>query len=434
MSSDNTKQLTLRHIFIVSLGGMLELFDFTIYAILAAYLSRVFFPASNSTIEMLNTFLVFALGYCARPIGGILFSHFGDRYGRKNAFQSSIFIMAAATLLVALLPTFHQIGIYAPTLLIFLRLLQGISLGGEIPGASVFAFEHCKEKPGLAIGIIFMNLTIGNVIAVLLIQSLKSVLNDQEMLLYGWRVAFLFGSLIGVVGFILRRRIKETPDFSVYKNWLTQQANQPVPIVELFKSRLLLILSSTGLIALSASGLFLLLSLPSYLSAVSKLINVTLLELSMFGVVSFFVLIFGALSDRVNRSLLLVIGAFLTAGFAAFFFEAVHAANILMIWISAILFSIAFALFSGNYMCAIVKHFPVAIRYSGTAISYNLGFALFMGMAPLLQLLLNNYMSMARGGIILFCFFAIISLFSVLVVKSPAFAPKASNLEENIYD
>lgn len=415
MNNTNTPDLSLKHIFLVSLGGMLELFDFTIYAILASYLGRVFFSASNPTTEMLNTFLVFALGYCARPIGGILFSHFGDRYGRKNAFQSSIFIMAAATLLVAFLPTYHQIGILAPLLLILIRLLQGISLGGEIPGASVFAFEHCKQKPGLAIGIIFMSLTMGNVIAVLLIQFLKTILSDQQMLLYGWRLAFVFGSVIGVIGFILRRNIKETPDFAAYKHWLTQQANRPIPIVELFKKSSLLIVSSTGLISLSAAGLFLMLSLPTYLSSVSKLMNVTFLNLMMFVTLSIFVLISGALSDRINRSFLLVIGAITTAVFGALFFVAVQSANIAMIWVCAILFSIAFSLFNGNYICSIASSFPVGIRYSGTAISYNLGFALFMGIAPLFQVLLNKYFPITTGGIILFAIFSTISILSVLM-------------------
>lgn len=413
--ASSSSTLNLKYIFLVSLGGMLELFDFTIYALLAVYLGQVFFPTQSNSAELLNTVLVFALGYCARPIGGVLFSHYGDRYGRKNAFQSSIFIMALSTLLVAFLPTYHQVGVLAPLFLISLRLLQGVSLGGEIPGASVFAFEHCKQKPGQAVGIIFTSLTFGNVIAILLTQFLVHFLSHDEMLSYGWRLAFILGSIIGILGFILRRKISETPDFSVYRKWLAQQTVKPVPLFDVFKQGFLPILSAGGLIALAAASLFLILSLPMYLAPLSKNINGDLVVLVIFMTLTICIFFTGALSDKINRTLLIVTGGIFSIIAVVGLFSAIHSENITMIWVYAVLFSITFSLFNGNYACAIVSSFPVAIRYTGTALSYNLGFSVFIGLAAFSQLFLLKYMPNTSAAICLFVAFSFISIFSALI-------------------
>jgi MFS family permease len=169
MSSQRLLTADYKIIILSSLGGALEFFDFTIYALFASYLSANFFPEQNPIVALINTFAVFAVGYFVRPLGGILFGHFGDRYGRKNAFTISALVMALATLFMGLLPNYQHIGLWAPILLILLRIFQGISVGGEVPGAIVFIAEHlANRRPGLGIGFIIMGVTLGNVIGSLL--------------------------------------------------------------------------------------------------------------------------------------------------------------------------------------------------------------------------------------------------------------------------
>ena len=186
---------------LTAIGGALEFYDFTIYALFAPYISQHFFPNANPLIGLINTFSVFALGYFARPLGGIVLGHIGDRHCRKSAF------MAIATLFMGCLPDYQTIGIAAPLLLIGLRLVQGFSVGGEIPGASIFIVEHLPQKQhGLSIGLAFMSITLGNTLGAAMGLFLTTILNQQQMLAWGWRIAFISGFFLGMIGFIIRKK------------------------------------------------------------------------------------------------------------------------------------------------------------------------------------------------------------------------------------
>lgn len=164
-----SKRLTIDELKIIglsSLGGALEFFEFTIYAIFSQYIAAHFFPNKNTFLSLIATFGVYALGYIARPLGAIVFGHFGDKYGRKNAFTLAILLMSFATLFMGCLPSYQTIGVSAPVLLLILRLIQGFSVGGEISGATVFTAEHLPlTRRGLGIGIVFMGITLGNSMA-----------------------------------------------------------------------------------------------------------------------------------------------------------------------------------------------------------------------------------------------------------------------------
>lgn len=144
-------------IFLASLGGALEFYDFVIYVIFAPIISQIFFPETDKLASLMSVYAVFAIGYLIRPLGGIAFSHFGDKYGRKKTFIFSVLLMAVPTVLIGVLPTYQHIGIFSSILLIFLRLLQGLSIGGEIPGALTFTCEHVNPRSrALACGVIFL--------------------------------------------------------------------------------------------------------------------------------------------------------------------------------------------------------------------------------------------------------------------------------------
>ena len=199
-----------------ALGGALEFYDFIIFVFFAAVVGKLFFPADMPEwLRQLQTFGIFAAGYLARPLGGIVMAHFGDLLGRKKMFTLSIFMMAVPTLLMGLLPTYAQIGIWAPIALLLLRVIQGAAIGGEVPGAWVFVAEHVPaRRVGLACGTLTSGLTIGILLGSLVATAINRLYSPEELLAYAWRVPFLLGGVFGLLAVYLRRWLHETPVFA----------------------------------------------------------------------------------------------------------------------------------------------------------------------------------------------------------------------------
>ena len=231
------QQLTLKEIKIItltSIGGALEFFEFTIYALFAHYISIHFFSNQGPINSLLMTFGVYALGYFARPIGGIVFGHLGDKYGRKNAFTLSILCMSVATLLIGCLPSYETIGISAPILLILFRLLQGFSVGGEIAGAAVFTAEHLPlQRRGTGMGIVFMAITLGNTLGGVVGLILNYLLGDVIMLAWGWRLPFLIGFILGILSYFIEKKLQKLPFFEKWKEKIYCNSNPFLPYFKL---------------------------------------------------------------------------------------------------------------------------------------------------------------------------------------------------------
>jgi MFS family permease len=378
MTRSQTKILSL-----TALGGALEFYDFTIYALFAPYLSQHFFAHTNQVVALLNTFAVFALGYLARPLGGIFFGHLGDKFGRKYAFSLAIFLMAMATLLIGCLPTYASIGIAAPFLLIGLRLLQGFSVGGEIPGATVFILEHiAAAQRGLAIGILFMCITLGNTLGALMGLLLTTLLSPDIMQQWGWRLPFIFGCLLGIISFIVRLRIMETPEFLTA---VKQQKLYRAPLLELLKSARKTVTINFFMTAIMAANISFFLYLPTYLSSVLHLqISYTyLLNVVSFLIFSFMTAISGWLSDYVGRKQLMITGNLLILSLGYWLFAQLSVQDENFIWFFAIGYAILSGMVNGYYAVSLAESFPTNLRYSGTGLSYSLGIGIFGGLAPL---------------------------------------------------
>ena len=220
-----------RVIILSSLGGALEFYDFVIYSMFAQYIGAAFFPASNQLNSLIYSFSVFAVGYFARPLGGIVFSHFGDKYGRRRVFIVSILSMSLATICMGLLPTQASLGTSAAVLMVLLRLVQGFSLGGELPGAITFVVETAPRMAGFAAGFIFFCVNSGVALASALSLVVHELLAEPQIAAWGWRIGFLFGGLLGLVSFWLRLSLHETPEFQ-----LLRQNAAKRPFVELLRS------------------------------------------------------------------------------------------------------------------------------------------------------------------------------------------------------
>ena len=216
-----------------ALGGALEFYDFIIFVFFAAVVGKLFFPADMPEwLRQFQTFGIFAAGYLARPLGGIIMAHFGDLFGRKRMFTLSIFLMGVPTLAMGLLPTYAQIGIWAPLALLLLRIVQGAAIGGEVPGAWVFVAEHVPAKHvGFACGTLTAGLTSGILLGSLTATLINSLYSPQEVLDWAWRLPFLLGGVFGLCAVYLRRMLHETPVFTELQQRQSLAAELPLKAV-----------------------------------------------------------------------------------------------------------------------------------------------------------------------------------------------------------
>ncbi|RDI45171.1 MFS transporter [Aquicella lusitana] len=372
-------------LFLSSVGGVLEFYDFIIYALLASYISKEFFPAENSVISLIATFATFSIGYLARPIGGILFGHFGDKLGRKKTFTISILMMALSTFLIGIVPSYATIGIAAPLILTLLRIFQGLSVGGEIPGAIAYVSESIPERKGIANGIIFCSLINGLVLGSFIQAVITTTLTEAQMLAWGWRIPFFIGGLFGLLSYRFRRELKESPVFQQIEN-----KTVPFPLLTVFQHKCVHAIAATFIVALGASLITLLfLFIPSYLS---KVLHISASSYIWYNTVAIFFMsllniFFGALADKFNKKNLVMSLSLLTLLLSLPIFGIYSAYFAFFAW--ALLASALLTGFAWGVIPSLLSElFPAHIRYSGVAVSYNLGFAIFGGLTPLIATLL----------------------------------------------
>ncbi|MCX8481803.1 MAG: MFS transporter, partial [Sediminibacterium sp.] len=216
--------------FLASIGGIMEYYDFAVYGTFAIYFGNQFFPAANKLTNILEVFLVWFLGFALRPVGGILFSHIGDEYGRKMVLTITVLMMGLSSLGVALLPNFATIGYYAPILLLILRLMQGLAMGGEIPTTCVYLRESFQKKLVLVFSIFVASLFIGYLLSSITNFILVQILTYEQLVKFGWRIPFFLGSVICIIAYYIRKTLHETNDF---KNILNRAK---IPLLLLFRN------------------------------------------------------------------------------------------------------------------------------------------------------------------------------------------------------
>ena len=211
-----------RIVLLASLGGTLEFYDFVIFGIFARDIADAIFPSGSPLVSLMASFAAFAAGYLARPIGGIVLSHYGDRYGRRRVFLWSVFVMSGATMGMGLVPSYARWGAAASALMVPLRIMQGFCLGGELPGALTYVVETAPRIAPFVCGVVFACVTMGVAAATGVSLSLRTLLRRQCPL-YGWRIGFIVGGLGGVLSFVLRRSLEESPEFARMKQLASRQ-------------------------------------------------------------------------------------------------------------------------------------------------------------------------------------------------------------------
>jgi len=370
---------------LAALGGALEFYDFIIFVFLAAVVSQHFFPTDiPDWLRQFQTYGIFAAGYLARPLGGIIMAHFGDLFGRKKMFNLSILLMAFPTLFMGLLPTYETIGIMAPIGLLILRILQGAAIGGEVPGAWVFVSEHVPaHRTGYACGTLTAGLTAGILLGSLVATALNSILSQAEILAWGWRIPFLLGGVFGLCAMFLRRWLEETPVFAEMK--AKKQLVEGLPLKQVLgnnKAEVVVSMLLTWL--LSAAIVVVILMTPTYLQKQLGIAPAAALQANSLAIVTLTMgcIFFGWLNDRYSSGLIFIMGSFGLGLSAYAFYHGVVADHALL----PVLYPVVgfFVGIVGAVPYVMVNAFPPAIRFSGLSFSYNLAYAIFGGLTPML--------------------------------------------------
>jgi MFS family permease len=374
---------------LAALGGALEFYDFIIFVFFAVVIGQLFFPPDMPDwLRQVQTFGIFAAGYLARPLGGIVMAHFGDLLGRKRMFMLSILLMALPTLAIGLLPTYASIGIWAPLLLLALRVLQGAAIGGEVPGAWVFVSEHVPPRHvGFACGTLTAGLTGGILLGSLVAMAIHTHYTDAEVLAEGWRVPFILGGVFGLFAVWLRQWLHETP---VFKELQAKQAlANELPlrrVVREHRPAVALTMLMTWL--LSAAIVVMILMTPTLIQKLYAIPAAIALQASSIATVflSIGCITFGAAADRFGAGRVLMLGCAMLGISSALFYQQVAIAPE---HINALYALCGFCVgVIGVVPSVAVKAFPAEVRFSGLSFSYNVAYAIFGGLTPVLVSLL----------------------------------------------
>jgi MFS family permease len=413
LSKSETRILAL-----ASVGGALEFYDFVIFVFFAGPLGTLFFAAGlPDWVRQLQTFGIFAAGYLARPLGGIIMAHFGDLHGRKRMFSLSVLLMAIPTLLIGLLPTYRSIGALAPLLLLSMRILQGVAIGGEAPGAWVFVAEHAdRRRVGLAIGLLTSGLTFGILLGSLMATGLNLTFTPRQIVAWAWRIPFVTGGIFGLLAMWLRQWLSETPVFIAIRK--RAESSQDAPLRIVLKSHLRSTFASMlSTLMLCSAIVVVILMTPTLLPklfavSISQVQSANLLATTTLCLSAVLV---GAAVDRfgvtkvsVPMMLLMILST------CALYLGAKAGMQ------SAItpLYAIA-GLGAGGVVLTpivLVRAFPAAVRFTGVSFSYNIAYALFGGLAPLAVSWLAHFNRLAPAYFVSAS--AVISLIAILIAPS----------------
>jgi MFS family permease len=381
---DEVRTLTL-----AALGGALEFYDFIIFVFFTATIGQLFFPPDTPDwLRQLQTFGLFAAGYLARPLGGILMAHYGDRDGRKRMFMLSVLLMALPTLAIGLLPTWASIGVAAPIALLLLRILQGAAVGGEVPGAWTFVAEHVHERRiGFACGTLTAGLTAGILLGSLIATAVNTRFDAAELAAWGWRVPFLVGGVFGLCAVFLRRLLEETPVFEELRRRRELVRGLPLKVVLAGHGRAV-VLSMLLTWLLTAAIVVLILMTPTL---IQKLYAIPAPRALAANSVATFALTlgciaFGLLADRLGAARALGLGCvLLLATTLLLYFGLAQAPDRLYLLYGATGFCVGVV---GVIPVLLVQAFPPAVRYSGVSLAYNVAYAVFGGLTPLVVTML----------------------------------------------
>jgi MFS family permease len=411
-----------------SVGTLVEWYDFYIYGVLAVFFAQHFFPPGNPGLALLASLAVFWFGFIARPFGAILFGHLGDLIGRKFTFMLTLSLMGLATFLVGLLPTYATWGLAAPILLLIIRAVQGLALGGEYGGAATYIAEHAPDgKRGLYTSWIQTTATMGIVFALLVVLICRQSMGDAPFTDWGWRIPFLLSAILVVLSGYIRLKLEEAPLYARLKEQGKSSAN---PVKDTYTSR-----RNWGLMAIALFGA----TAPEgvvwytgqfyaliYLTAVLKVNYVTVYVVLMIALTvgSLFFVFFGWLSDHIGRRNIMTLGFALAVVtyWPVFTWLGTFRDNPVMLTVLVFYLVILVTMVYGPIAAFLVELFPARIRYSSMSMPYHIGNGWFGGGVPFIGTAVAQATGIALGAL-----FYPMAVAAVGVVVSLAFIRESTH-------
>ena len=367
-------------------GSSIEWFDYFLYGTAAALVfNKIFFPMVDPVIGLILSYLSFSLTFFIRPIGGVLFAHIGDRIGRKKTLVLTLSLMGGATVMIGLLPTYDMIGMWAPALLILMRIIQGMGIGCEWGGALLLAYEYAPEKrKGFFGSIPQAGVTIGMLMATFIV-SLMTLFSEEDFLSWGWRIPFLLSSVLVILGLWIRKDIDETPDFQkVKKSGQVAKA----PLRDTIKHHWREVLIAAGLKVVETAPFYIFSTfVVSYATTTLTYQKSQALEAVTLGalVATIMIPLMGLLSDRVGRQRMYAVSVFVLGLFIVPWFMLLNTGTTWGIVLATVIaFGVLWAPVTAVLGTLCSEIFSANVRYTGITLGYQLGAALAGGTAPLI--------------------------------------------------
>jgi len=408
-----SKKAVIKSILSSSIGNVLEWYEYTLYAYFATVISSLFFPVTNPYVSMMMTFATFAVGLAARPIGGIIFGYIGDKYSRKKMLTLTVLLMSIPTICIGLLPTYEQIGIMAPIILILLRILQGVALGGEFGASCVYLFESVpKEKRGFFGCMALTGVGTGLVLSSCTIFIVESLATKETIYAFAWRIPFFISVLGAIIGFYMRRTLLETEDFIFAKQNSELISNPFMEMLKnhkftLFKLFSIFITTQISFFIVFIFGKTMMINFLNYYHHVAGKFN-------LFTVMSytFATVFFGYLSDQINKRYIIILGTIglLLASYPFILSLKNGVASSILLF--SILMGILIGMTEGTLNPLTAESFPTNIRATSVAFCWNFTSVVFGGVAPIMSMwLIENF-----GGVDTVAYYLMIACSITIIV------------------
>ncbi|KXX54219.1 MFS transporter [Rhodococcus sp. LB1] len=413
-SARSSSQTQRRAVAASMVGTIIEVFDFVIYGYAAALVfGNLFFPDFSPVAGTLASFATFAAGFISRPLGGIVFAHFGDRIGRKKTLQVSLLLMGGATVLIGALPTYAQVGLAAPVLLVLLRLLQGFAAGGELGGAVLVVLEHTpKHRRATRGAFVFAGGAIGGMLASVVFLLASLFMSPESFEAWGWRLPFLLSIVVIVVGYYVRLKLEETPEFT---DVAEKDSTVRIPLVEVLRHHKRVVLLVAGAtLANTGVGFLLLTFTVSYLTSSLGMAQSTGLFISFVtnSILVIAYLVSGRLADRFGRRRIILVGFSICSVWAFPFYLLLDTQVMGLVLLAVGVMSVGMGAYGGVVGTFFAELFPPRIRYSGFSIAYQLATVLGGGISPLVASAIVAGLGGASWGVALYA--AALAVFGIL--------------------